>query len=117
MFTDLKEKDPEPEPPSEHGLLLGQVRTVPHYFYEPIDEQEIMKAALKTKCSAGPPGMDADAFRRILTMFQEFQRMWQGLEGRDSYFNQKSRNKELFFRASGTLCECSTNSTGQKSGC
>eukprot|EP00794_Sanderia_malayensis_P011719 gene11719-12940_t len=35
-------------------------------FFEPIDEQLILKAALKTEGSAGPSGMDADLYRRIL---------------------------------------------------
>lgn len=66
VINDLKEKHPQSEPPSEQGLLEGPVKTVPHYYFEPIDEQEVMRAALKTKGSAGPSAMDADAFRRIL---------------------------------------------------
>jgi len=39
VINDLKEKHPQSEPPSEQGLLEGPVRTVPHYYFEPIDEQ------------------------------------------------------------------------------
>ena len=62
----LKEKHPQSEPLSEQGMLKGPIRSVPDYFFEPINEQEVLKAALKTKGSAGPSAMDADAFRRIL---------------------------------------------------
>ena len=65
-INDLKEKHPQSEPLSEQGQLKGPIRTVPDHFFEPINEQEVLKATLKTKGSAGPSAMDADAFRRIL---------------------------------------------------
>jgi len=62
VITELKDKHPEPEPATDHNLLQGPTNEVPSFF-NPIDEQTVMKAALNTRGSAGPSGMDADLYR------------------------------------------------------
>ena len=44
----------------------GPVEFIPTYLFDCIDEQTVMKAALRTKGSAGPSGMDSDCYRRML---------------------------------------------------
>ena len=39
---------------------------VPEILYQKIDEEMTKKAALRTKGSAGPSGIDANGFKRIL---------------------------------------------------
>ena len=62
----LKSKHPEPGRVADGSLLRGPIDDLPASFVEGINEQLIMKAALRTKGSAGPSGLDADVFRRIL---------------------------------------------------
>jgi hypothetical protein len=66
VMEKLKEKHPEPADVEEHSLHAGPVHQVPDALFESIDEQTVLKAALNTRGSAGPSGMDADAYRRIL---------------------------------------------------
>ena len=47
-------------------MLNGPVDFVPSVIYDTIDETKIFKAALQTEGSAGPSGLDAHAYRRIL---------------------------------------------------
>ena len=66
MLNDLRNKHPEPEPILENTLLNGPVDKILPCYFDSIDEQTVLKAALNTKGSAGPSGMDADLYRRIL---------------------------------------------------
>ena len=43
VITELKDKHPEPEPATDHNLLQGPINEVPSYFFNPIDEQTVMK--------------------------------------------------------------------------
>ena len=47
-------------------MLSGPIETIKPYLYESIDEQAVLKAALRTKGSAGPSGMDSELYRRVL---------------------------------------------------
>lgn len=65
----LKEKHPSSAPPTK--ACLDQLNTTTPPSVEPvifnnIDEESIYRAAKYTKGSAGPSGMDSDAWRRIL---------------------------------------------------
>ena len=62
----LKSKHPEPGRVADGSLLRGPIDDLPASFVEGINEQLIMKTALRTKGSAGPSRLDADVFRRIL---------------------------------------------------
>jgi hypothetical protein len=66
VLADLQKKHPPPEPIEENSLLEGPVKRILPCYFDAIDEQTILKAALNTKGSAGPSGMDADLYRRIL---------------------------------------------------
>lgn len=66
VMEQLKQKHPEPAPVEGSPLLYGPLLEIPDYFFDPIDEESILKAAKDTKGSGGPSGMDADQYRRIL---------------------------------------------------
>lgn len=66
VFAQLKEKHPLPAEIEEECLLHGPVDLVPPGIFYLIGEQWIFDSALKTKGSAGPSGMDAELYRRIL---------------------------------------------------
>lgn len=66
VLEDLKKKHPPPEPIEENSLLEGPVEQILPCYFDTIDEQTVLKAALNTKGSAGPSGMDADLYRRLL---------------------------------------------------
>ena len=62
----LKNLHPEAEPAHESTLLSGEIPYFNPIAFHNIDESSIAKAALKTKGAAGPSGLDADGWRRIL---------------------------------------------------
>ena len=66
VLAKLKEKHPVPAEIVEECLLHGPVDLGPPGIFDLINEQRIFDSALKTKGSAGPSGMDAELYRRIL---------------------------------------------------
>ena len=62
----LKELHPEAETASTEVLLDGEVPYFDPVVFSNIDESSIAKAAIRTHGAAGPSGMDADMWRRIL---------------------------------------------------
>ena len=66
VIKELKEKHPDPAGISEEALLNGPIDYIPKCLFDAIDEQTVLKAALLTKGSAGPSGMDAEIYRRML---------------------------------------------------
>ena len=52
VLKDLREKHPVSEPIAEGALLNGPIRNIPPGIYNMIDEQLIMKVALRTRGSA-----------------------------------------------------------------
>ena len=66
VIQDLKQKHPTAAPIADNCLLYGPIDSIPKCFFDSIDEQLILKAALRTKGSAGSSGMDADLYPRIL---------------------------------------------------
>ena len=63
----LKEKHPEPQGVQLGSLLFGPIEDVPDTLYYEINGGMVRDAALRTKGSGGPPAVDANGFRRILT--------------------------------------------------
>ncbi|PFX13067.1 hypothetical protein AWC38_SpisGene22884 [Stylophora pistillata] len=63
----LKEKHPDPQGVQLRSLLFGPIEGVPDSMYYEINEDMVRDAALRTKGSGGPSGIDANGFRRILT--------------------------------------------------
>lgn len=66
VLEELKAKHPQPSEVVDECLLQGPINIVPPSIFDVIDEQKIHQAAMKTKGSAGPSGMDAELYRRIL---------------------------------------------------
>ena len=59
----LKEKHPAPAPIQEGSLLFGPINDLPGWYFDQIDQDLILNSAIKTRVSAGPSGLDADAYR------------------------------------------------------
>jgi len=66
VITLLHEKHPEPAAIQPGTLFEGPLQPVSPAHFSDIDEQTVMKAALRTKGSAGPSHFDSDQFSRIL---------------------------------------------------
>lgn len=66
VLEGLKEKDPEAADIADESLLNGPIDYIPPSVFNLIDEGRIYDAATKTKGSAGPSGMEAELYRRIL---------------------------------------------------
>ena len=66
VMAQLQEKHPEPQEARLGFLLFGPVEDIPDCLYQQIDGEMIREAALRTKGSGGPSGVDAMGFKRIL---------------------------------------------------
>ena len=62
----LKQKHPTSSELNEEVLLRGEKPSVHLVVFEDIDENMVKEAALKTKGSSDPSGLDADGWRKIL---------------------------------------------------
>jgi len=70
-ISQLKAKHPPNVIPNEEGVLLnGPVNQLHPMAYNEIDEELIMKVAFATKGGAGPSGLDAEGWKRMLTSKQ-----------------------------------------------
>ena len=63
---ELKNLHPSAKEASEEILMEGEIPFFDPIIFSNIDDSAIATAALKTKGGAGPSGMDADGWRRIL---------------------------------------------------
>ena len=59
-------QDKHPADIAEESLLHGPIDYTPPNVCDLIDEESIYNSASKTKGSAGPSGMDAELYKRIL---------------------------------------------------
>ena len=66
VVSKLKDLHPEAKPSSTETLMEGEVPWFDPVVFTDIDEESIAKAAMKTKGAAGPSGLDAEGWRRIL---------------------------------------------------
>ena len=66
VLEGLKEKHPEAVDITDESLLYGPIDDILPGVFDLIDEKIIFDAVSKTKGSAGPSGMDAELYRRIL---------------------------------------------------
>ena len=66
VLQGLQDKHPEAADITEESLLHGPIDYIPPNVYDLIDEESIYNSASKTKGSAGPSGMDAELYKRIL---------------------------------------------------
>ena len=60
----LKKLPPDAREAEEITLQTGEIPYFDPVVFSNIDEASIAKAALKTRGSAGPSGLDADGWRR-----------------------------------------------------
>ena len=65
-LEELLEKHPKGAEPDESVLLTGEMPLFDPVIFESINESKIAASAIKTKGAAGPSGMNADGWRRIL---------------------------------------------------
>ena len=66
VLEGLKEKHPEAADIAHESLFYRPIDYIPPGFFDLIDEKTIFDATTKTKGSAGPSGIDAELYRRIL---------------------------------------------------
>ena len=66
VLQQLREKHPEAQEAKLGSMLFGPVEDFPDSIYQHINGEMIREAALRTKGSGGPSGMDAVGFKRIL---------------------------------------------------
>ena len=65
-FEVLLEKHPPASKADEEVLLKDEINDIHPVIYECIDSEYVKEAAKRTKGAAGPSGLDADGWRRIL---------------------------------------------------
>ena len=66
LLEELKKKHPPAADIEEESPLYGPLDIILSDVFDLIDEQTIYNAAMKTRGSAGPSGMDAELYRRVL---------------------------------------------------
>ena len=67
VMTQLKQKRPNPQPAKLGSLIFGPIDDeIPESVYSEINGDMVRQAALRTKGSGGPSGVDANGFRRML---------------------------------------------------
>ena len=71
VMAQLREKHPSPKEARLGSLLFGPPEDVPDSIYRQINGEMVRDAALRTKGSEGPSGVDASGFRRILVSFKK----------------------------------------------
>ncbi|PFX30258.1 hypothetical protein AWC38_SpisGene4932 [Stylophora pistillata] len=67
VIRQLREKHPDAQEAQLGSLLFGPIEEVPTTLFLEIDGEMVREAALRTKGSGGPCGVDVDGFRRILS--------------------------------------------------
>ena len=90
----LKKLHPEGKPAEANILIQGEPEYFDPVIFTNIDESSIATAATKTKGSAGPSGMDADAWRRIL-ISKNYRKVGKDLRVAIARMTQKLCTKEL----------------------
>ncbi|PFX13573.1 hypothetical protein AWC38_SpisGene22326, partial [Stylophora pistillata] len=67
VMAQLQQKHPSPQPAKLGSLLFGPINDeFPESVYSGINGETVRQAALRTKGSGGPCGVDANGFRRML---------------------------------------------------
>ena len=66
VMIQLQDKHPSAQKAQLGSLVFGPIENILHVIYHQINGEMIKEAALKTKGSGGPSGIDANGFRRML---------------------------------------------------
>ncbi|CAB4007611.1 Hypothetical predicted protein, partial [Paramuricea clavata] len=91
VMMQLKQKHPEPQPAKLGSVLFGPLNDeIPESVYSQINGEMVRQAALRTKGSGGPSGVDANGFRRMLAC--------------KSFKQSSTRLCEVIARMTKTLC-------------
>ncbi|CAB3999685.1 Hypothetical predicted protein [Paramuricea clavata] len=91
VMTQLKQKHPEPQPAKLGSVLFGPLNDeIPESVYSEINVEMVRQAALRTKGSGDPSGVDANGFRRMLAC--------------KSFKQSSTRLCEAIARMTKTLC-------------
>ena len=80
----LREKHPDPAPMNPDYIEDAPLPRSQHghaVLFESIDGDAIVKAAMKTQGSAGPSGLDANAWRHLLTGYRPSQKLAEVIAG------------------------------------
>ena len=64
VVRQLREKHPDAQRAKLGSLLFGPVEDIPDLVYQKINGELVREAALRTKGSVGPSGVDANGFKR-----------------------------------------------------
>ena len=66
VMKQLREKHPEAQEAQLGTLVFGPTEQVPDSIFQQIKKEMVREAALKTKGSGGPSGVDSNGFRRMM---------------------------------------------------
>ena len=66
VVRQLREKHPDAQRAKLVSLLFGPVEDMPDSVYQEINGEFVREAALRTKGSGGPLGVDANGYKRLL---------------------------------------------------
>ena len=66
VMKQLREKHPEAQEAQLGALVFGPTEQVPDSIFQQINKEMVREAALKTKGSGGPSGVDSNGFRRMM---------------------------------------------------
>ena len=75
VMRQRREKHPAAQDAHLGSLLFGPIEEVPDTMYYQINGEMVSDAALRTKGSGGPSGVDANGFRRMLAC-KSFKKSW-----------------------------------------
>ena len=67
----LLEKHPEPNVPPEHTLMSEEPQNINPIVFDRLTPELLRDVARHAKGSAGPSGLDSDAWRRMITCFKQ----------------------------------------------
>ena len=106
VINTLKEKHPEAAEIQPETLIQGPItRKVNHAHFAVIDEQMVMKAAMRTRGSAGPSQFDSDQYRRVLCS-KHFKSEGKELREQISIFARKIATQDLDPHCLGSYVAC-----------
>ena len=113
-MKELGKLHPNAEEPNAEMMGQGEVPYFDPVRFSNIDEGSIAKAALRTRGAAGPSGLDADGWRRILVS-KNYGKTGKDLRTAIAKMAQKLCKEELqsYTASHGSIYFKSPNSTGK----
>lgn len=93
-MNELRKLHPDGKDASDIVLESGEIPYFDPLIFSNIDEESIAKAALRTKGSAGPSGMDADGWKTIL-LSKNFKKVGKDLRTAIALMTRKLCTQEI----------------------